>query len=386
MKFSLRLSLYFNKYFRTFKTDLNKEMKSNAIFIIILITSILSFLLNIVTLLVTELSITVSYVSLLFILITILGLIAVTVKYKRNNHESKMLEQKYKEIETAYQQQSIHIRTQQEEINKHVSNLNEKRVIIEAQKKELEDSITYAFRIQQAILPPQYYIDKLISSYFILYLPKSIVSGDFYFIEQEKEYIIVAAVDCTGHGVPGAMMSVIGYDLLNQAVKINHITKPSKILTFIDEGVTNFLRQINDESGVHDGMDISIISIHKQLKVVEYAGAYHEIYYTHKGNIFEIKGDKFPIGMNVDGVADIYKNNGVPVIPGDMIYLFSDGFADQFGGPNNKKFKYQALKNLLLEVSSLEPLEQKSRIAQKFNDWKKTNEQVDDVLIIGVKI
>jgi serine phosphatase RsbU (regulator of sigma subunit) len=329
---------------------------------------------------------TIAYGLLFYTVVVIIGLITAMAAHKNIELEKERLQQKIRQLEIAYKQQNTNLEIKQDEIVKQLKSINENRSIIETQKKELEDSITYAFRIQQAILPPQYYMDKILPSYFIFYLPKSIVSGDFYFIEQEKDYAVIAAVDCTGHGVPGAMMSVIGYDLLNQAVKINHLTKPSEILTFVDEGVTNFLRQTNDESGVHDGMDISVISIHKQLKIVEFAGAYHEVYFTHKQNIYELKGDKYPIGMNVDGVSDIYNNHGVPVLPGDMIYMFSDGFADQFGGPKGKKFKYQSLKELLLQVSGMEPIEQKRAIAQKFSEWKEANEQVDDVLIIGVKI
>mgnify|MGYP005839003411 CR=1 FL=1 len=296
------------------------------------------------------------------------------------------LKQQIDSLENIHQQELHYIKQQEEEIYKQINSIKEQRSIIEFQKQELEDSVTYAFRIQQAILPPKSYIDRILSDYFIFYVPKSIVSGDFYFIEQEGDYTIISAVDCTGHGVPGAMMSVIGYDLLNQAVKLNHITKPSKILSFVDEGVTNFLRQINDESGVHDGMDISIVTIHKQLRIVEFAGAYHQLYYSHKGEIIEIKGDKLPIGMNIDGVVDQYTNHGVPVNKGDMLYLFSDGYADQFGGEHNKKFKYKALKNMLLEISNRDCNEQKEILAHQFTEWQGDNEQVDDILVIGIKV
>ncbi|NSW44318.1 MAG: SpoIIE family protein phosphatase [Bacteroidales bacterium] len=320
------------------------------------------------------------------LIVNIIGLLLIYNTLNKKNNQIVDLQEKFNEKERAYKQLNYQLQNQQDEIIKQMESISEQRSIIEYQKQELEDSIEYAFRIQQAILPPMNYIDRILNQYFIFYLPKSIVSGDFYFIEQEADSIVIAAVDCTGHGVPGAMMSVIGYDLLNQAVKINHITKPSEILSFVDEGVTNFLRQVNDESGVHDGMDISIVCINKFFKIVEFAGAYHELYYTHKDNIYEIKGNKFPIGMNIDGVVDQYTNHGVPVTSGDMLYLFSDGFADQFGGNKNKKYKYRQLKQLLHDISQFDCNIQKEILSQEFKKWRGTNEQVDDVLVIGVRV
>ncbi len=296
------------------------------------------------------------------------------------------LKNKISDLEKDLKNKSVQLKVQEDEILYQIRFLKDQGRQIERQKQEMEDSISYAFRIQQAILPPFYYIDRFLSDYFIFYLPKSIVSGDFYYFEQVKDYIIIAAVDCTGHGVPGAMMSVIGYDLLNQAVKINHLTKPSEILSFVDDGVTRFLRQQNDESGVHDGMDISVVCIHKFWGLVEFAGAYHELYYSHNGKIEEIKGDKLPIGVNFDGVVDQYTNHAIQVDKGDMLYLFSDGYADQFGGPDNKKFKYYRLKNLLAECSSKPALEQKEILAATFNQWKGDNEQIDDVLVMGIRV
>lgn len=294
--------------------------------------------------------------------------------------------QQIKHYKDTLEQQKLQLKIQDEEILHQIRFLKEQGQYIESQKQELEDSIRYAFRIQQAILPPMYFIDRLLSEYFILYMPKAVVSGDFYYVEQVQDYIIVAAVDCTGHGVPGAMMSVIGSDLLNQAIKINQKTKPSDILKFLDIGVSDFLRQTYNESGVNDGMDISVISIHRFHKLVEFAGAYHEVYYTHHGKIVEIKGDKLPIGVNFDGVADTFTNHALPVSKGDMIYLFSDGYADQFGGKHNKKFKYNQLKNLLWDISPRHATEQKEILSATFNDWKGVNEQVDDVLVIGIRI
>lgn len=257
---------------------------------------------------------------------------------------------------------------------------------ISNQKKQLTDSIQYAYRIQCAILPPDKYINQCLPGSFILYLPKDVVSGDFYFVEKSCGKTIVAAVDCTGHGVPGAMMSVIGYNLLNHAVKINKITKPSDVLEFLDIGVTEMLRQTHNESGVKDGMDLSIVSIDNQSRTIEYSGAYNSIYYIHNKILTEVKADKLPIGVNEDGIADVYTNHNLPVIEGDMVYLFSDGYADQFGGPQGKKFKYKQLEDALIEISE-DPLDvQKEILTKKFNNWKGKEEQVDDVLVIGIRV
>lgn len=361
-------------------------MKNQTKGYIFIVLNILTILLLVFIFIKPDISELIKYSSLILPLLNIIGWYLLIKAEDNHLNKEEQLIKKINNLESAFEQQNIHIRNQQDEIYKQMDSIKEQKSIIEYQKQELEDSINYAFRIQQAILPPTNYINSILKDYFIFYLPKSIVSGDFYFVEQEKDYIIIAAVDCTGHGVPGAMMSVIGYDLLNQAVKINHMTKPSNILSFVDEGVTHFLRQINDESGVHDGMDISIISIYKQLNLVEFAGAYHELYFTHKNNIFEIKGDKLPIGMNVDGVVDQYTNHGVQVSKGDMLYIFSDGYADQFGGKDNKKFKYKALKELLLDIHTQDTIDQKQILANALKDWQGSNEQVDDILIIGIRI
>jgi len=288
---------------------------------------------------------------------------------------NKDLNQHQEEIKA----QRDEIEAQRDEVVKHLETISH-------QKKELTQSIQYAYRIQCALLPPESYIQNCLPNSFILYMPKDVVSGDFYFVEQVHNYTIVAAVDCTGHGVPGAMMSVIGYNLLNQAVKVNKITRPADILNFLDIGVTEILRQAHNESGVKDGMDLSVVSIDNQMRTFEYAGAFNSIYFTHNNELSEIKADKFPIGVNEDGVADNYTNNGIPVSKGDMVYLFSDGFADQFGGPKGKKFKYKQLENSLLSVSNLNVNEQNVKMRQIYFDWKGVQEQVDDILLIGIRV
>jgi serine phosphatase RsbU (regulator of sigma subunit) len=257
---------------------------------------------------------------------------------------------------------------------------------ISSQNREIKDSISYALRIQTAILPPDYYVKKCLSDSFVLYLPKAVVSGDFYFVDKVDEHIVFSAIDCTGHGVPGAMMSVIGYTLLHQAIKLKRMTKPSDILEFLDSGVTDTLRQMAGESGVNDGMDLALCSLNTLTKEVQYAGAYNSMVFIRKGELMEIKADKFPIGSNFEGINDIYTNHSVQLATGDIIYLYSDGYADQFGGPKDKKFKYNQLNELLLTVHTLPMNEQFEKLKSRYQEWKGENEQTDDVIVMGVKI
>ncbi|MDQ3048239.1 MAG: tetratricopeptide repeat protein [Bacteroidota bacterium] len=254
------------------------------------------------------------------------------------------------------------------------------------QKKEITDSINYAKRIQESILPPQDHWQKLLPESFIFYRPKDIVSGDFYWVEQREDVICFAAVDCTGHGVPGALMSVVGFNLLTQAVNEMKLSIPSEILKHLDHGVTKTLRQSEEGKGVKDGMDLSLCSLNLKTNELQYAGAFNSLYYFSKGVFHEIKADKFPIGVNIDGKVDEYTNHTIQLEKGDTVYLYSDGYADQFGGPKGKKFKYNQLKELLKEIHSLSPENQKQVIEERFDSWKRELEQVDDVVIIGVRV
>lgn len=268
---------------------------------------------------------------------------------------------------------------------KHVE-LKEAYDKIEEKNRDLLDSIKYAYRIQTAISPPDYLVKELLPDSFILYKPKDVVSGDFYFVSKFHDKVVVAAVDCTGHGVPGALMSVIGYNWLMQGVRENHINTPGELLSYLDEGVNETLRQTADESGVKDSMDLAVCSIDYKTSTVTYAGAYNPFYYVHKGELNEIKADKLPIGVNEDGVVDIYTDHKIKLDKGDTVYIFSDGYADQFGGPHSKKFKYKQLKEKILAVQDKSMNEQKKQLEKILDDWRGIEEQIDDILVIGVKI
>ena len=253
--------------------------------------------------------------------------------------------------------------------------------------KALSDSINYAVRIQSAIMQPEHIIKSFLPKNFIMYRPKDIVSGDFYFVGGNEEKVVFASVDCTGHGVPGAFMSIIGNNQLNAAVKEDDLTTPSLILDRLSQGVSDTLRQTSEEeAGIKDGMDIALLSIDFENMVLEYAGAYNPLYIFRDGKLLETKGDKFPIGISIDGTLRLFANHEFKLQKGDCIYIFSDGFADQFGGSKGKKYKSANMKKLLLSISQKPMEEQKQLLEEAFKNWKGSNDQIDDVCIIGVRV
>lgn len=264
--------------------------------------------------------------------------------------------------------------------------INEQKVIVEEKNKDIGDSIRYAQRIQQAILPPDMMWQNAFKKSFVLYAPKDILSGDFYWLEETDDYIFVAAADCTGHGVPGALVSIVNYNLLNKAVLEKKLTDPGEILDAANLSLTQTLHQSYNQAQIKDGMDVALLSINKKTGEVIYAGANNPIYILSNGKISEIKANKFPVGAFMEEKMQKFTSHKVDVTKGDKIYLFSDGFADQFGGPKGKKYKYKQLQEKLISSSTLSPEEQKKFMLRDFLEWKGILEQVDDVLLIGIEI
>lgn len=264
--------------------------------------------------------------------------------------------------------------------------INRQKEIVEEQHLEITDSIKYAHRIQGAILPPRNLWKKILPDSFVLHLPKDILSGDFYWIEETKDYIYVAAADCTGHGVPGALISIVNYNLLNKAILEKNLTDPAEILDAVNLWLTESLHQTYRDSKVKDGMDISLIAIHKHSNEILFAGANNPVYIVSKEELKQIKGDKFPVGAFIEDKMQNFTTKSFKVYPGDMIYLFSDGFADQFGGEQGKKYKYSYFQQKLIAISGKELNEQRKAMKEEFYFWKGKHEQVDDVLLIGIKI
>lgn len=263
-----------------------------------------------------------------------------------------------------------------------------KNAEITLQKKEITDSINYAKKIQNAILPHESVVKKLLPESFILYKPKDIVSGDFFWIEQKGDTILFSAVDCTGHGVPGAMMSVLGFNLLSQAVNEKGLINPADILKHLDVGINQSLRKTTEENSMKDGMDLSLCSLNTKTLELQYSGAYNPLWVVKNSTkeLIEIKADKKPIGANIEGEAGLFKKHSLSLQKGDCIYVFTDGFADQFGGAKGKKFMYRPMKELLISISSKPMQNQLNILENTIYSWQGQHEQVDDILIIGVRV
>jgi serine phosphatase RsbU (regulator of sigma subunit) len=253
---------------------------------------------------------------------------------------------------------------------------------MESKNKEITDSINYAKRIQAAILPAGSLVKNYLPDSFIYYQPKDIVAGDFYWLEKKNDLIIFAAADCTGHGVPGAMVSVICNNALNRCVREFGLTDPAKILDQTREIIITEFEKSDDD--VKDGMDISLCCYNPDTKELSWAGANNSLVIINENGLTEIKPDKQPIGKYMDPKP--YTAHRVQLKKNDLVYVFTDGYQDQFGGDKGKKFKASRLKELLLNIREKTIPEQKIIIENTFNQWKGGLEQIDDVCIIGVKI
>lgn len=274
----------------------------------------------------------------------------------------------------------------EEKVKERTTEVVKQKEIIEETNKHITDSIKYAKRIQEAFLPSEKSISEHLKNAFILYKPKDIVSGDFYWIERKGNKILFAVVDCTGHGVPGAFMSIIGFNGLNQIVNEYNYTKPADILTHLNKSISNTLKQHVEDSKIRDGMDVAICSIDLDNNKLEFAGAFSPLFILRNNEVLKFKGDKHPIG-NFVGVEEYeFTNNEIDLLPEDKIYIFSDGFVDQFGGPNGKKLKYNYFRQLLLDNHKRPMPEQKEKINEFFEAWRTGFEQIDDVCIIGVAV
>ena len=258
--------------------------------------------------------------------------------------------------------------------------VNQQKLKLEIKNKEITDSLNYAKRIQQAILPPQSKINNHLKNNFILYLPKDIVAGDFYWLEEKEDGVLFAAADCTGHGVPGAMVSVVCNNALNRSVREYDLTDPGKILDKTREIVIQEFEKSEDE--VKDGMDIAICSL--EGNTLKYAGAHNTLWIIRNGEVLETKANKQPIGQF--DKPEPYTTHSFELEKGDSIYIFSDGYVDQFGGVKGKKFKSKAFRELLISIQEKTMEEQRILIDEAFETWKGNLEQIDDVCVIGVRV
>jgi serine phosphatase RsbU (regulator of sigma subunit) len=279
-------------------------------------------------------------------------------------------------LETKVKERTEEVVRQKEEVER------QSRKVVELYKN-VTDSIRYAKRLQESILPPEKRIRELMPESFVLYRPKDIVSGDFYWIEKVNNKVMFAAVDCTGHGVPGAFMSLVGHNGLNQSIKEHGITRPSDVLRDLNRISYEMLHKDRDQF-VRDGMDMALCALDRERMVLEYAGANCPLYLVRDDEVVQYQPDKRPIGGFEPGDLG-FTDHRIQLRKGDVVYIFSDGYADQFGGPKGKKFLYRRFRELLVEIHSQPMDRQKNLLLEALNQWRGAQEQVDDVLVIGMR-
>lgn len=250
--------------------------------------------------------------------------------------------------------------------------------------KNVTDSIIYARKIQDSLIPTVAFFEKHFRESFVLFKPRDIVSGDFYFIREKGERVYVVAADCTGHGVPGALMSMIGLQTLDRIIHEAIATQPGEILNILSREIeTTFNRDHDDSYAVKDGMDISICVIDKSDRHLEFAGAFLPVYLLRDGNLTEVKGDKYVIGRS--SADEIFTTHHIDLQDDDTLYLFTDGYVDQFGGSENKKFMNRRFRYLLLTIHKYSMADQRTILADNITTWMGSNEQVDDIMVLGFK-
>ncbi len=306
-----------------------------------------------------------------------------------NYIKTKKLVADKQKLERVVDERTKELREEKEKVEVINKEVSEQKSELEHKNREITDSIKYAKNIQEALLPSLVETEKAFDGCFILYMPKDIVSGDFFWFSQNETTRYIAAADCTGHGVPGAFMSIVGNTLLNEIVEQKKITSPGDILLELHKGVKIALSQSNQDSQRRDGMDIALCAIKRNSNTIEFSGANRPLWIYRKKDNYAleiIKPNKFPIGGLELEENRTYTNHIVDFYDGDYFYFFSDGFADQFGGPKGKKFMLSNMQKLLFDNLHLPMQEQKQKIKEAFMAWKKDLEQVDDVLVIGIKV
>ncbi len=251
--------------------------------------------------------------------------------------------------------------------------------IIEKKNNDILASINYATRIQKAILPQKKYFKKIVDN-FVLYLPKDIVSGDFFWLKEKEDKIYIVAADCTGHGVPGAFMSMLGISFLNEIIKTSD--KPDSILNLLRDRVITTLNATNEDMQVQDGMDIALSVYDKKNKTLEFSGAYNPLLIVRDNEMTVIKADRMPIGVHIKDKNE-FTSQKIDVKPNDKFYMFSDGYIDQFGGEKDKRFKMKNFRNLILKIHKENFDKQKELLIRHFEDWRGDKNQLDDIVIIG---
>jgi serine phosphatase RsbU (regulator of sigma subunit) len=333
--------------------------------------------------------------------VIVLLIFVIKFRERKLRKEKAILEQKVKERTKTIEEQNIRLTQQRDELSLYNKEILLQKEEIETQRDEIEvqrdkifkqneeitQSITYAQRIQVAVMPADEYIKQLLGNYFILFKPRDIVSGDFYWISEEGNRIVVVAADCTGHGVPGAFMSMMGVSFLNEIVNVAGVTQPDMILNKL----RNRIKTVFEQTGIvtddirQDGMDVSICVFDKSHYNLQFAGAYNPLYIVRNGELVQHKSDKMPVGAHPNDSTP-FSITEIQLIKGDALYIFSDGYVSQFGGPRGRKFMAKSFQELLVNISGKPMSEQKKILEQTLINWQGSFGQVDDILVIGVQV
>jgi len=305
-----------------------------------------------------------------------------------DNLKSNLMDQN---IEITLKSQQVEFQLKQSEIDNEIfkqknEELERVNQLIKEKNKDITDSIKYAKHIQEAILTRKNYIDEFLPDWFIFYKSLDIVSGDFYWIKKKNGLIYTATVDCTGHGVPGAFISIVGSNLLNQILHEFNFTKANLFLDELNRKFNETIRQTIHESTVKDGMDISFCIIDEEKRIIDYAGANAKIFIKQDDDMITIRGSKQPIGIFVGEEMKPFQNHIIPYRDGDVLYMFSDGVCDQFGGAENKKLMSNRFKEFLLSTMGMKMPEQGKALREFFEQWRGSNDQIDDVMVLGIKL
>ena len=333
------------------------------------------------------------------ILFLIFVLLIVFLRERSLKREKRVLEEKVRERTQIIEEQNITLTLQRDDLERYNKEIIQQKEEITAQRDEIEaqrdqifkqneeitNSIVYARRIQSAIMPSAEVVNCLLKRSFILFRPRDIVSGDFYWMSKIGDKTIIVAADCTGHGVPGAFMSMMGVSFLNDIVGVEGITGADVILNELRNKIKSTLWQTGKDGETRDGMDIAICVFESDFRTVYYSGAYNPLYLIRKGELIEYKADKMPVGIHIKE-KESFTINSVSLEKGDNLYIFSDGYVDQFGGENGKKFMAKPFKELLVSINGKSMDEQKLLLEQSLDSWQGHHDQVDDVLVIGVEI
>ena len=298
------------------------------------------------------------------------GLFAFSLHVLLINKRTRILRRNYKELK------------KKEEASRLVLH---QRNLLQSRTKNIEDSLKYAHRIQKAMFPTPREINTLFPESFIYQRPKDIVSGDFYWVKRINGKVMFSVADCTGHGVPGAFMSLIGLEFFRQIVVEKEILQPARILNEMNHYFDIVFGNL-EELSLKDGIDLAFCAYDYEKKSLEYAGAFNPLYIIRDNEIIEVKGDRIIVGPDYGVERGSFTNRVIPLKRDDVIYMFSDGYADQFGGPEGKKFKYRRFRHLLMSIHRLPMQEQLRRIEENINEWMGLQyDQIDDQMVIGIR-